>query len=350
MNKATFEQERNKTLLVVEGQHEKSSLLQIVLKCFPEIPVNYENVLVFGADIYDLYGDIESEYGEEWYTDELLEINIPYLISKRLNIEPKLERDSFTNIILIFDYERQDPGFTFEKVCHMQKHFTNASEDGILYINYPMIESYLDMEDIPCSDYCSKKQLARMKNGNIYKKPVYASSLFWRYMMFFDKIRKVIGEKLPILSEEQREHLLDEILDISSNADIKSTIEACLEHYSDDQDVNRNLKNSIAAKISNLGYLSEGIGYWTKMRQMLVYIIDQNILKAWLIQTDRTEPLQESIRSMYHDLDFYDVLDKQNKACYNQECGHIWVLNTCVTFCGEYKFFWQRDGEIARER
>lgn len=92
-----FATDRNKTLLVVEGEHEKSSLLRIVLKCFPEIPVNYENILIYGADIYDLYGDIESEYGKEWYMDEFLEINIPYIISQRLHLTTKLERSSFTN-------------------------------------------------------------------------------------------------------------------------------------------------------------------------------------------------------------------------------------------------------------
>lgn len=341
MNRDVFATDRNKTLLVVEGKHEKSVLLQIILKCFPEIPVNYENILIFGADIYDLYGDIEEEYGEDWHVDDFLEINIPYLMSKRLQLSANLERNRFTNIILIFDYERHDPYFDFEKICRMQKHFVNASGDGILYLNYPMIESYLDMDMIPCESYRNSKMSLGMKSGYTYKNPVYKKSILWRYIKLYDNIQRDINAKLSGISAELREELLNSILSISSDIDLKMTIADRLKKYSDDDKAILFLKNSIAAKISNLGFLSDKTDYWHKMRWMLIYIIGENIIKTWLVQSGAKEISGASIKSMYDELDFRRVLEKQNETSYDQNSGFIWILNTCITFCGEYKFFWK---------
>lgn len=35
------------------------------------------------------------------------------------------------------------------------------------------------------------------------------------------------------------------------------------------------------------------------------------------------------------------ILENQNKAGSDSEKGFIWILNTSVTFCAEYKFFWE---------
>ena len=116
-------EQKNQTLVLVEGEHEKQTLLNILLKCFPEIPILDENIHVYAADIYDLYHDIEKEYEEDWYESDL-EIDVPMLISRRYNIEPKLNRNSFTNIILMFDYEHHDIWFSDEKI--MRSGFQNG--------------------------------------------------------------------------------------------------------------------------------------------------------------------------------------------------------------------------------
>jgi len=68
-------------LIVVEGKHEKTTLIKLLLKCFPRLDINYSDVEIFGADV---------------------------------------------------------------------------SDDGVLYVNYPMIESYLDMDKIPDRAYKKK--------------------------------------------------------------------------------------------------------------------------------------------------------------------------------------------------
>lgn len=341
MNKDTFAVHRNKTLLVVEGKHEKSSLLQIVLKCFPEIPINYENIVVYGADIYDLYKDIEQEYGKKWYEDKLLEIDIPYIISEKLKLGVKMERNRFTNIILIFDYERHDPCFDFQKICRMQMHFISASEDGMLYLNYPMIESYLDMDTIPCKDYGNKKLSMGMKSGYTYKYPIYTKSILWKYMKLYDNVRKDIKLKLPEISDANREELLNSILEISDDKEIENALICHIGKYSDNKEIIRFLVKSIGAKLVSLGFLNEKISYWDKMRWMLTYVVNENIRKAWTIQFTKKKISQEMERKLYDELDFTDILTKQNEASLDSQNGFIWILNTCMMFCGEYKFFWK---------
>ena len=46
---------RKRTLLVVEGKHEKETLFKQLLQCFPEINIALEDIIVFETNIYILY-------------------------------------------------------------------------------------------------------------------------------------------------------------------------------------------------------------------------------------------------------------------------------------------------------
>ena len=58
---------RNKTLLIVEGNHEKDKFLTRLLKAFPEINIKEENILVYKTNIYILLSKIIGEYGDDWH-------------------------------------------------------------------------------------------------------------------------------------------------------------------------------------------------------------------------------------------------------------------------------------------
>ena len=57
---------RSQSLLIVEGHHEKNKLFWLILKCFPEININMDEIWIYGTNIYQLYNDIVKEQGEEW--------------------------------------------------------------------------------------------------------------------------------------------------------------------------------------------------------------------------------------------------------------------------------------------
>ena len=54
---------RSRSLLIVEGKHEKDELFWLVFKCFPELNIDINDVWIYGTNIYKLYEDIVREYG-----------------------------------------------------------------------------------------------------------------------------------------------------------------------------------------------------------------------------------------------------------------------------------------------
>ena len=108
---------RGRTLLIVEGNHEKNQLFGLIFKCFPEINIDMNDVWIYGTNIYLLYEDISKEYGKDWIDDEL-DIDLPFIISKKQHREPFYYKDDFINIILVFDYERHDGHFSIKKIIY----------------------------------------------------------------------------------------------------------------------------------------------------------------------------------------------------------------------------------------
>lgn len=60
---------------------------------------------------------------------------------------------SYSDILLIFDLDPQDPCFTSEKISRLARYFVESSDMGKLYINYPMVEAFYHMANIPDPDY-----------------------------------------------------------------------------------------------------------------------------------------------------------------------------------------------------
>lgn len=94
-----YARKRGKTLLIVEGNHEKNELFQVIFRSFPELSICMDDVWIYGTNIYVLYEEIVKEYGENWGEDD---IDLPLMISTQKN-RPKQYKDDFTNIFLIFD-------------------------------------------------------------------------------------------------------------------------------------------------------------------------------------------------------------------------------------------------------
>ena len=140
---AISSRDRGKTLIVVEGNHEKYVLFHLLFKAFPELNILMENVWIYGTNIYGLYNLIVKEYDEDW---DYLDVDLPYIISKKkTGMDIQYKRD-FTNIFLVFDYERHDPNFSEQKIIKVQEYFSDSTDVGKLYINYPMIISKFKSE------------------------------------------------------------------------------------------------------------------------------------------------------------------------------------------------------------
>lgn len=155
----------NKLFFIVEGEHVEPQVIKNMNKCILK-EINSEIVLSFGNNIYELYEKIK----EKPY------LNIIEILNKIKN--KNYNPDEYTDIYLFFDYDGHDTKAADKKIKEMLKLFSNPTENGKLYINYPMVESLkqLSLEDITyeiskCSNF--KKYIENnikndLKNINHY--------------------------------------------------------------------------------------------------------------------------------------------------------------------------------------
>ena len=170
-NYAVETRRRSRSLLVVEGKHEKDELFWLIFKCFPEVDIDLNNVWIYGTNIYMLYEDIVNMYGHDWVEEEI-DVDLPFVISKKKTPDNVRYKNDFTKILLVFDYERHDTNFSEEKITQMQRKFSDVTDMGQLYINYPMIESYQHLVSIKDLNYEGRKVPVSLQPGSKYKEIV----------------------------------------------------------------------------------------------------------------------------------------------------------------------------------
>ena len=324
---------RNQTLIIVEGNHEKNTLFYLLLKCFPEMKIEMENVWIYGTNIYRLNDDIVKEYEECWYEED---IDLPFVISKKENRNPLCYKTNFTNIILIFDYERQDTYFSEEKIVKMQEYFSDATDVGRLYINYPMIESYQHLESLPDPTYEQRWIPANFERGSWYKNQV-REKIVTEYVDFPKKISKLLMDNFKVTEEEKCKECVKALLDISEKEALENRIELILQNNMQESEL-KTAKHRMAYLINKIGYASKNMSYWQHIRTMFQEIIRHNICKAYKLQEGSYEIADPKYRECFNELDFIKILLYQNKESREISSGRIWVLNTSVLFVAEFNF------------
>lgn len=325
---------RGQNLLIVEGQHEKNELFDLLFQCFPEVKTAMEDIWIYGTNIYMLYEDIAKEYGQEWGGDD---IDLPFVISKKQRFETLRYKEDFTNIILVFDYERQDTNFSEEKIARMQRCFIDSADMGKLYINYPMIEACRHLCALPDEQYAERKIPVSMRPGKKYKALVQRDTAIGKFMEFPYKLDALLREHFEITDEQQRRQCRDKILSIENKENLTGQIQAILENRIEkkwEQTATYQLGNMV----EKMQYACEGKTYWQYMRNIFRQIILHNICKANRIQNDTYFVEPEKYQDAFEQIDFNEILAKQNSFSRNVQSGYIWVLCTCVFFIAEYNF------------
>lgn len=327
---------RNQTLLIVEGNHEKNKLFWLIFKCFPEINIDMDNVWIYGTNIYLLYEDIVKEYGTDWAEEEI-DIDLPFVISKKQTPESLRYKDDFTNILLVFDYERHDMNFSEKKILDMQNLFSDATDMGKLYINYPMIESYQHLKSIPDYDYSERKIPVSLQPGRKYKELVGKESVIENEVDFPHRVDDLMNGRFGITNAAMRQKCCEEILDLSEMNDIEDELQVILQNAVEDEK-QKTLKYQLKDWISKAGYAHSGQTYWQHTRKLFTEIIYHNVCKANRIQNNQYAIAENQYKACFENLDLADILKIQNTFSQNEITGFIWVLNTCVFLVADYNF------------
>lgn len=324
---------RGKHLLIVEGNHEKDELVPLILKCFPKIKIQPENIVVFGTNIYQLHLNIEKEYGESWFD---VMVDIPYVVSKMKRLDTVWHAQDFIDIFLIFDFERQDTYFSKETIKRMQEYFIDSTDMGKLYINYPMVESYWDTYDRHEESFAYRKKNLPMRRGIEYKNAVKDTeiALAVKFPEFLDD---VLERKFGVNDERDRKDCVSRILNLNSHAKLNEEIEVILKEKMSERNI-MTAKYFLQDKILEIGYPQEGSTYYDFMQKVLCRIICMNIRKANMVQGGIYELMPEQMNDVFADLDFVKIVEQQCECSNDAQQGFIWVLNTSVFFVPDYSF------------
>jgi len=150
--------ERN-ILVIVEGEKTDTRLME---KLFQIYGINKRyKIISYKTNIYALYNSMFT--GEDPSDQDIL----LHLKSRESDPKQKGIFDlRYTEVLLMFDFDPHDSQFAEEKIRKMMGFFSESTDMGKLYINYPMVEAFYHMKNIPDVDYISYTvSMGELKSG-----------------------------------------------------------------------------------------------------------------------------------------------------------------------------------------
>ena len=139
---------RKKILLVVEGAKQEVKLFNALFACY-EPDLDYE-IVSYGTNIYELYERMFSE----GIQDELFLLGV--LKERALAKDRDLFDQDYSDVLLVFDFDPQDDRFSSDRLSEMQAYFNESTENGKLYVNYPMVEACKHFLEIPDLEFLNR--------------------------------------------------------------------------------------------------------------------------------------------------------------------------------------------------
>lgn len=131
-----------KILFLVEDAKTDVRLMQKLLSVYG-FDQKYE-IVSYNTNIYTLYNEMFRD-------NDPADLDLLQVLKEHEKDPRKkpLFDQSYSDILLIFDLDPQDPLFTSDKIQRMTEYFVESSDMGKLYLNYPMVEAFYHMHDIP---------------------------------------------------------------------------------------------------------------------------------------------------------------------------------------------------------
>lgn len=141
-------------LFVFEGDEREPRLYRTLERLyFPK--VNDNIICSFGNNIYDLYNELK-EYEDG---GDIVSVMRERLAARGDSTLNGMRSSDISEIFLFFDYDFQNSHLSLEeinrRVEEMLALFADETENGKLYINYPMIESIRYTKELPDNDYAN---------------------------------------------------------------------------------------------------------------------------------------------------------------------------------------------------
>lgn len=128
-------------LCVTEGEKTEVKVLERLQAEFLDQPIE---IICFGTNIYQLYRKVKDEDIEFLTTYEILQEISQERRGKRDDVLSQYSQIAIAEIYLFFDYDGHDNLAAKYPECieKMLDIFNNETENGKLYISYPMVEAF----------------------------------------------------------------------------------------------------------------------------------------------------------------------------------------------------------------
>lgn len=222
--------DKSKILVLVEGEKTDYKLMNHLLQMYG-ISESHE-IVSYNTNIYTLYNQMFRDGDPE-------SVDILQILKEHESDETKknIFDYRYSDILLIFDLDPQDPTFTADKILEMVSFFVESSDMGKLYLNYPMVESFYHMKDIPDAAYDSYTATLEELRNRKYKERVNRENRNHNYSKFAttkEECSTVIQQNIDkawLLSETER--VVDGITQILPDA--SAVLKAQLRKMEEDQ-------------------------------------------------------------------------------------------------------------------
>lgn len=126
----------------MEGERKEIRLISRLKELF--LPQNI-SIASYGTSLYQLY-----DYLEEYCDFNFEDLDVLLALKAHETDENKkaIFDEKYTDVLLIFDFDPQDDKFDITKISKLMSYFNDSTENGKLYINYPMVESFYHLSNI----------------------------------------------------------------------------------------------------------------------------------------------------------------------------------------------------------
>ena len=141
-------------LFVFEGDEREPRLYRTLERLY--FPKQNENIICsFGNNIYDLYNELQEYDGD----GDIVALMREHLADRGDATLDGIRNSDISEIFLFFDYDFQNSQLSLDeinrRVEEMLTLFDDETDNGKLYINYPMIESIRYTKELPDDAYAS---------------------------------------------------------------------------------------------------------------------------------------------------------------------------------------------------
>lgn len=167
-------------LIIAEGEKTEKQIIDNIKKYF--FVSERIEFLAYQTNIYNLFKELKKLEEDEIDIIGLVKEKLLKTIERVENFEERIieiEREQFSQIFLFFDYDGHTENASDDELKEMLDVFNNETENGKLYISYPMVEALKHLRKENINMY-----IIEAKDRIDYKKIVSENTDFQNLTMF----------------------------------------------------------------------------------------------------------------------------------------------------------------------